>query len=85
MSSFEPDGERFVLTGHHLRDCHEALALVEGNPLEQMVRPILDHYRALHDGLSDMIEDGRLTESDVPDDYHWLVEKMTALAGMDPS
>lgn len=36
-------------------------------------------YAELHDGLSDMIEDGRLTEADIPDDYYWLVESLAAL------
>ena len=30
-------------------------------------------YGKLHDGLSDMIEGGRLTEADIPDDYKWLI------------
>ena len=30
-------------------------------------------YGRLHDGLSDMIESGRLTAADIPDDYDWLV------------
>jgi predicted protein tyrosine phosphatase len=35
-----------------------------------------DAYHALHDGLSDMIESGRLTQQDIPDDYEWLVESL---------
>ncbi len=34
----------------------------------------LAEYQRLHDGLSDMIEGGRLSEADIPDDYQWLVE-----------
>jgi hypothetical protein len=37
-------------------------------------------YRELHDGLSDMIEGGRLDEWDIPDDYRWLVEALAELA-----
>ena len=37
---------------------------------------LLNQYQKLHDGLSDMVESGRLTQADIPDDYHWLVEKM---------
>jgi len=44
------------------------------------LRTRLDAYHCLHDGLSDMIENGRLTESDIPDDYKWLVESLAALA-----
>jgi hypothetical protein len=33
-------------------------------------------YAKLHDGLSDMVESGRLTEADIPDDYQWLVEAL---------
>jgi predicted protein tyrosine phosphatase len=36
----------------------------------------VDAYEKLHDGLSDMIEGGRLTEADIPDDYQWLVETL---------
>jgi hypothetical protein len=36
-------------------------------------------YGELHDGLSDMIESGRLTEGMIPDDYQWLVEKLAEL------
>jgi len=41
-------------------------------------------YRALHDGLADMVESGRLTEGDIPDDYQWLVDSLARLAGLDP-
>lgn len=44
--------------------------------------PQLEEYRKLHDGLSDMIEGGRLREQDVPDGYQWLVESLAKLAGM---
>jgi hypothetical protein len=40
---------------------------------------LLTGYRKLHDGLSDMIESGRLTEADCPDDYRWLVESLARL------
>jgi hypothetical protein len=33
-------------------------------------------YAKLHDGLSDMVESGRLTEADIPDDYQWLFEAL---------
>jgi hypothetical protein len=33
-------------------------------------------YARLHDGLSDMIEVGRLQENDIPDDYEWLVKSL---------
>ena len=36
-------------------------------------------YEELHDRLSDMIEGGRLTEGDIPDDYRWLVESLSFL------
>jgi len=34
-------------------------------------------YGMLHDMLSDMIEDGRLTEDMIPDDYKTLVEQLS--------
>lgn len=41
-------------------------------------------YAELHDGLSDMIESGRLTAADIPDDYKWLVESLAYLANATP-
>lgn len=39
-------------------------------------------YHRLHDFLSDMIEGGRLTESDIPDDYQAVVEALVVCGGM---
>lgn len=39
-------------------------------------------YHRLHDFLSDMIEGGRLTESDIPDDYQALVETLAVCANL---
>jgi len=39
----------------------------------------LDHYYELHDGLSDMIEGGRLRVEDIPDDYAWLVNALAEI------
>mgnify|MGYP003637897185 CR=1 FL=1 len=41
---------------------------------------LLQRYQALHDGLSSMIEEGRLTADDIPDDYHWLVTSLETIA-----
>lgn len=44
--------------------------------------PLLQHYRMLHDGLSDMIEDGRLN-CRLCTDYEWIVRMLinaTAIA-----
>ena len=38
-------------------------------------------YWDLQDGLSEMIESGRLTIDDIPDDYQWLVETLASLEG----
>lgn len=40
---------------------------------------LLGSYKALHDGLSDMIEGGRLIEANIPDDYQWLVRALIDL------
>lgn len=47
----------------------------------------LDHYHRLHDGLSDMIESGRLEANDIPDDYAWLVDMLAtdATVGRPPN
>lgn len=50
-----------------------------------MTASLLPKYRALHDGLSDMIEEGRLNEADIPDDYRWLVDTLVEIAGLDPA
>ena len=44
---------------------------------------LLSHYRKLHDGLSDMIESGRLTEADIEDDYQWLVHMLERAVYLD--
>jgi hypothetical protein len=44
--------------------------------------PELNAYRLLHDRLSDMIEGGRLSESDIPDDYQALVESLASIVGI---
>ena len=49
-----------------------------------MSTELLALYRKLHDGLSDMVEGGRLTEEHIPDDYRWLVESLAKLAALDP-
>lgn len=43
----------------------------------------LQRYHALHDRLSDMIEDGRLKKADFPDDYDFLVESLADLSGLE--
>lgn len=52
--------------------------------LEGQEPEVLRKYRALHDGLSEMVEEGRLTRDMIPDDYHWLVETLAELAVLDP-
>ena len=48
------------------------------------VTRLLNVYRGLADGLSDMVEGGRLTEASVPDDYSWLVTTLARIAILDP-
>ncbi len=45
--------------------------------------PYVATYTKLRDGLLDMIESGRLTEADIPDDAQWLIETLAALANDD--
>lgn len=37
---------------------------------------LLAHHSKLHDMVSDMIEGGRLSEADIPDDYQALVDHL---------
>lgn len=72
-------------------DILRALNIVEGddnqdNPQAQADLALaaiarLRQYEKLHDGLSEMIESGRLTAADVPNDYQWIVETLASLAG----
>jgi hypothetical protein len=41
---------------------------------------VLQMYARFHDKLSEMIENGRLKEADIPDDYKWLANTLAALA-----
>lgn len=49
--------------------------------IEMTQKTLLQKYEALHDGLSDMIEGGRLTYEMIPDDYDWLL--LTLLEAID--
>jgi hypothetical protein len=42
-----------------------------GDTTDSMIA-LLTVYNRLHDGLADMVEKGRLTEDQLPDDYRWL-------------
>jgi len=42
-------------------------------PLHENADRLARVLTKLHDGLSDMIEGGRLQREDIPDDYEWLV------------
>lgn len=46
------------------------------------VQDILCAYLNIHDGLSDMIEGGRLREEHIPDDYRWLVGELAYVASV---
>lgn len=62
------------------------VATLEGvEPIAETVTlATMTAYRRLADGLSDMVEGGRLTEADCPDDYQWMAEQLATLAGLDP-
>lgn len=57
--------------------------MIPGDLVEKDLKAVLTAYRELHDGLSNMIESGRISRDNLPDDYVWLLEKMVNLAGMD--
>lgn len=50
--------------------------------IDDMEQDLLAAYRALHDGLSDMIDEGHLKEADIPDDYRWLVDMLVELCDL---
>lgn len=44
----------------------------------------IEHYRTLAGGINDMIEAGRLTRADVPDDFDWLSGVLDGIVEADP-
>ena len=64
------NNEEWSYYGVKLASAEAKVQLTKGELVE------LEHYRKLHDGLSDMIEGGRLTKADIPNDYEWLVRKL---------
>jgi hypothetical protein len=75
-------GQRDVTMG-----LNDTVTLDENGEIDEPVRTeddaLLQHYRQLHDGLSDMIEEGRLTEAAIPDDYRWLVAMLLRANAID--
>ncbi|MBI1202635.1 MAG: hypothetical protein GC182_09010 [Rhodopseudomonas sp.] len=70
----DPDQFMLVMEEIEIEECYpepvtkdEALALIA-------------EYGKLYDGLSDMIESGRVTRADIPDDYQWLADTLHRLA-----
>lgn len=63
------------------RGCYNAPEAAQkvADQLNQMRE--LESYHQLHDGISDMIEAGRLTSKDIPRGLTWLVETLTRIAG----
>ena len=37
---------------------------------------LLSHYKQFRKGLRDMLDNGRLTQDLIPDDYHWLILRL---------
>jgi hypothetical protein len=62
--------------------------MLTNNQHAEMAEPLplatMQLYRRLADGLSDMVEGGRLTAADCPDDYAWLTNQLAAIAAADP-
>lgn len=54
------------------------------DPSSEETRETLRLYADLHDRLSDMIEDGRLVEPNIPHDYRWLVDTLANLGSRIP-
>lgn len=53
------------------------MATLNAQPtVSRQMMDLLKRYQRLHDGLSEMVESGRLTEADIPEDYDWLVNSM---------
>lgn len=65
-----PAGQRLSNQIHHTADLRKAL------------QAMVTAYGTLHDRLSDLIEDGKLTvlKQTLPDDYRWLVDHLAGSA-----
>ena len=57
---------------------------MDEEPPEDTTANRMTLYEQLHDGLSDMVESGRLSEASVPEDYRWLVETLAKASGDRP-
>lgn len=85
----EPSKEALAVASYIINS-DEALQLINRSnindlalKIDEIISPTIDAvnkyrrtYGQLHDGLSDMIEGGRLEECDIPDDYQWLVRQL---------
>lgn len=56
---------------------------VEIQPEPELGRFVLHDYRTLAGGLMEMIDGGRLSAADMPDDFEWLESKLLYLAAHD--
>ena len=45
---------------------------------------LITRYRKLADGLSDMVEEGRMSSLKAAD-YQWIVNRLIGIAGADPA
>ena len=84
------DAAHHPQTDEHLAGCLSCMmAHDKALPDEEMPAALplyrrLVVYRRLADGLSDMVEDGRLDEAAIPDDYEWIVDTLAQIAKVDP-
>lgn len=77
--SYQSTGKAVALGGFDT-EMEAKVAAWKDHLRKQDFRGVADNYEQFHDGLSNMIESGRLTESDIPEDYVWLVESLAHLA-----
>ncbi len=81
VQTYNAERERLEYFGDWEFQTKEPMDPPDGEPLKMGAAKdmLLGGYSELHDGLSDMIENGRLIEADIPDDYRWLVDKLVAV------
>lgn len=76
--ALQPEGDQTALMDREAIDepCQKLNFGSNAGVTPAEVDALLKQYRELHDGLSEMVESGRLAQADIPDDYEWLVERM---------
>lgn len=86
VDTLNDDWEREYTSWDELASDMDGTAITQHPEVMAQRLPLrtVELYRRLADGLSDMVEEGRLSEADCENDYAWLVDTLAKIAGADP-